>query len=116
MPIEKGRPSLRADLFGGSGGVKVWDLLAGASAEPFTAVLSCELAPGGVVGRHQQQAFPEIVLGVEGHGVANVDGVDRPLEPGDVVHLPLGSVLALRNHSDSHPLRYLIIKARPPGG
>ncbi len=116
MPIEKGRPSLRADLFGGTGGVKVWDLLAGAPADPFTAVLSCELAPGGTVGRHRQEAFPEIVVGIEGEGVASVDGVDQPLNPGDVARLPLGSVLSLRNLSDAHPLRYLIIKARQPAG
>ncbi|HHO52772.1 MAG TPA: cupin domain-containing protein [Deltaproteobacteria bacterium] len=116
MPIERGRPSLRADLFGGSGGVKVWDLLAGVSMEPFTAVLSCELAPAGVVGRHRQEAFPEIVLGLEGDGVANVDGTEQPLGPGDVVWLPLGSFLALRNRSDQSPLRYLIIKARDTGG
>lgn len=102
---------MRENLFGGSGEVRVWNLL-GHAAEPFTAVLACELAPGGSVGRHVQQEFPEIVVGLEGDGEAFVNQTPHSLEPGNVVHLPLGSVLALRNRSTDAPLRYLIIKAR----
>ncbi|HEX7668739.1 MAG TPA: cupin domain-containing protein [Polyangiaceae bacterium] len=111
MPIEKGPPDLRVDLFGGKGEVRVWSLLPGA-AEPFTAILSCELAPGGVVGRHVQQEFPEVVLGLEGEGLATVDDEARRLNAGDAVYLPLGSVLSIANQSGRVPLRYLIIKAR----
>jgi len=108
---DKHAPSLRADLFGGVGTVRVWSLLQ-ERAEPFTAVLSCELDPSGHVGRHRQQEFPEIVIGVEGDGEATIGGVRRALGPGDTVYLPLGEVMELRNLSQSAPLRYLIIKAR----
>lgn len=102
---------LRVDLFDGRGEVKVWSLLAG-EAGPFTAVLSCELAPAGSVGRHVQQEFAEIVIGLEGEGRASVDGRAHALCAGDTVHVPLGSVLAIDNCSSAEPLRYLIVKAR----
>jgi quercetin dioxygenase-like cupin family protein len=111
MTIEKGTPDLRIDLFGGRGEVRVWSLLQGA-AEPFTAVLSCELVPGGTVGRHVQDEFPEVVIGVDGEGEATVDDEAYALGSGDAVYLPLGSVLSIANRSDETPLRYLIIKAR----
>lgn len=118
MSPQKGQPDLREKLFGGRGAVRVWNLLADyeRAPKPFTAVLSCELDPGGSVGRHVQEHFPELVIGLEGAGEAAVDGRWQPLEPGDVVHLPLGSVLELRNSSDSEPLRYLIIKASARAG
>lgn len=103
-------PDARAELFGGKGVVKVWNLMRQA-ADPFTAVLWCELEAGGSVGAHRQEAFAEIVVGVEGEGEATVDGHASPLGPGDMVHLPLGSVLSLRCTGEQ-PLRYLIIKAR----
>jgi quercetin dioxygenase-like cupin family protein len=87
----------REGLFGGEGAVLVWDLLRGAGAEPFSAVLACELEPGGRVGRHVQQRDPEIVIGLEGEGTAEVDG------------------LAIRNRSREAPLRYLIVKTRAGG-
>ncbi|MEZ4238910.1 MAG: cupin domain-containing protein [Myxococcota bacterium] len=98
-------------LFGGQGLVTVRDLLRGRPAPPFPAVLGCTLSPGGSVGRHRQEQFPEIVVGLAGDGEAEVDGVAWPLGPGDVVHLPLGSVLSLRNRSAAEPLEYLIVKA-----
>ena len=102
----------RTDLFGGTGSVLVHDLLDGRAAEPFTAVLFCELDPGGSVGEHRQQEFPELVVGLDGDGQATVDGAPCPLVAGSVVHLPLGSSLSVTNRSDAQPLRYLIIKAR----
>jgi hypothetical protein len=95
MTVRKGPVDVRPALFGGVGEVRVWNLLADHShtPHPITAVLSCELDPSGHVGRHVQQQFPEI-------------------GEGDVVYLPLGSTLELRNHSSVAPLAYLIIKAR----
>ena len=98
-------------LFGGRGSVWVWDLLAGKQASPFSAVLNCELAAGGSVGAHVQQRDPEILVGLEGEGVATVDGVSHALAPGRVVYLKLGGVLAIENPSPL-PLRYLIIKSQ----
>ena len=102
---------LQADLFGGKGEVQIHDLLSGAAILPFTAVLWCALEAGGSVGAHRQQDHPEIVIGVGGAGRAFVDGVPHPLGEGDLVFLPLGSLLRLENPGDA-PLRYLIIKAK----
>jgi quercetin dioxygenase-like cupin family protein len=112
MQVRKGSPRVRSDLFGGHGEVRVWNLLLGEGAPPFTAVLACELEAGGRVGRHVQGHYPELIIGLEGRGEARVAGEPRPLEPGDVVYLPLGDTLELANHSSEEPLRYLIIKAR----
>lgn len=112
MQIGHGPPSRRQALFGGHGEVLVWSLLA-EEAPPFTAVLSCELAAGGHVGRHVQQRDAEIVIGLTGCGEASVDGRAVPFGPGAVVHLPFGSSLELRNERLDAPLRYLIVKARP---
>ena len=102
---------VRSDLFGGVGDVTVRDLLRGVQAPPFAAVLDCKLSPGGSVGPHRQQDHGEVVIGLAGEGEATVDGVVLPLGPRDVVHLPLGSSLALRNRSGTEPLWYLIVKA-----
>lgn len=115
MQVGRGTPRPREALFGGRGQVLVWDLLDGASAPPFTAVLSCELAEGGHVGSHRQAHDPEIVIGLEGCGEVRVDGQARPFGPGAVVHLPLGSTLEITNERQDAPLRYLIVKASPPG-
>ena len=102
----------RANLFGGSGEVLVWDLLAGNPEPPFSAVLACELAPGGDVGVHSQQRDPEIVICLAGAGTATVQGVARPMRPGSVAFLPFGHSLALRNGSATESLRYLIVKSQ----
>ena len=46
----------------------------------------------------------------EGAGAVEVDGVAQRFGVGDVVQLPLGSVLAIESEADG-PLRYLIVKA-----
>jgi quercetin dioxygenase-like cupin family protein len=99
----------RERLFGGRGAVRVWSL--SDPRPPFAAILACELEPDGSVGEHVQQAHAEVVIGLEGEGVARVGGAPRPLAPGVVVELPLGQTLALENGSTRHPLRYLIVKA-----
>jgi quercetin dioxygenase-like cupin family protein len=111
MSLEKGPVDVRENLFGGSGKVRVWNLQQGA-AEPFTAVLSCELAAGGSVGRHVQQEFAEVVIGVSGSGEASVNEQRFALGAGDVVHVPLGAVLSIDNRHSQVSLGYLIIKAR----
>jgi quercetin dioxygenase-like cupin family protein len=113
MVMANGQADRREALFGGKGAVTVWNLLGRTPAPPFTAVLSCELDPGGSVGRHRQEHFPEIVLGVEGDGRAIVDGAAQLLVPGAVVYLPLGATLEIANLREDEPLRYLIIKAQP---
>jgi quercetin dioxygenase-like cupin family protein len=116
MSVTRGGTDVRTALFGGSGNVRVSDLLGPRATPPFSAVLFCELDPGGSVGIHQQERDPELVLGLEGLGEATVQGHPEPLEPGSTVYVPFGATLSLRNLSTSEPLRYLIIKAqRSPG-
>jgi len=105
-------PDVREALFGGRGRVQVWDMLGAREAAPFAAVLACELEAGASVGDHVQQEFPELVICLDGEGVARIDGTSHPLGPGELVYLPLGSVLALENSSAELPLHYLIVKAR----
>ena len=112
MLIANGNGDRRAALFGGKGVVTVWNLLGRTQAPPFTAVLSCELDPGGSVGKHHQEHFPEIVLGLEGDGRATVNGTAQKLVPGALVYLPLGATLEIANLDEQAPLRYLIIKAQ----
>ena len=104
--------AVREALFGGRSAVRVWDLAPNPST-PFTAVLACELEPGGSVGAHRQEHFPELVIGVEGIGSVEVNGVRSAFESGSVVELPCGHTLAIANGSEQQPLRYLIVKARP---
>ena len=111
VTIAKGTPDVRESLFGGRGEVRVWSLL-NEAAEPFTAVLSCELSPAGSVGPHVQNEYPEIVVGISGVGEARVDGQSHSLAAGDTVFLPLGSVLEIENRATDSTLSYLIIKAR----
>ncbi len=116
-PVRKGlgNPDRREALFGGRGEVLVWDLMGRARFPPFTAVLACELAPGGRVGTHRQERYPEIVIVTEGEGRVELDGSALTVSVGATVALPLGSTLAIENRSPEHPLRYLIIKAEAPG-
>lgn len=111
MQIGHGPPFVRESLFGGCGRVLVWNLLGRRLAPPFTAVLSCVLEENGRVGRHKQDEFDEIVVGLTGYGEARVDGKAQPFGPGAVVYLPLGSALELVNEAPDKELRYLIIKA-----
>ena len=108
-PLDPARASVRKELFGGTGSVRVWDL--GAATPPFTAVLYCELDPGGRVGEHVQESDHEVVIVVAGEAVLYVDGRPRGSVPGDAVALPLGSRLAIDNASPSASVRYLIVKA-----
>ena len=102
----------RSALFGGQGTVTVWDLLGATEAKPFSAALGCELEPGGSVGIHVQQRDPEILIGLGGRGEAEVGGVVKPLNRGDLVYLAAGQPLSIQNLSKIEALEYLIIKAR----
>jgi quercetin dioxygenase-like cupin family protein len=102
----------RERLFGGDGAVLVWNLCVGDPQPPFGAVLACELEGGGSVGTHRQQEFAEVLIVLEGAGVAQVNGAPAPLQPGVVIQLALGNTLSLQNGSPERPLRYVIVKAK----
>lgn len=90
--------------------MSVWDL--GARTAPFTAVLYCELDPGGAVGTHVQETDDEVVIVVGGVGSIVVDGLAQRCAVGGAIAVPLRSRLAIENLSAEEPLRYLIVKAR----
>ncbi len=109
----RSRPHDRRErLFGGSGAVLVWSLCDSGPRPPFGAILACELEGAGSVGTHLQQEFAEVLIVVEGEGVARVGGSPAAMQPGVVLEIPLGQTLALENASPEHPLRYLIVKAK----
>lgn len=110
------RHDVRAGLFGGRGEVRVWNLGGSESMLPFTAVLACELECDGVVGEHVQEYFPEVVVVIEGRGKMWVSGVEKGVEPGVVVALPLGETLKIENGSHTEVLRYLIVKTEISDG
>jgi mannose-6-phosphate isomerase-like protein (cupin superfamily) len=53
-----------------------------------------ELAPGSTSPRHHMDR-EEVFLGLEGHAVAEVDGSQHPLGPGDCLILPAGTDFTL---------------------
>jgi mannose-6-phosphate isomerase-like protein (cupin superfamily) len=59
-----------------------------------------------------QQEFAEVLIVVEGEGVARVAGSSIAMQPGVVLEIALGQTLALENASPERPLRYLIVKAK----
>jgi mannose-6-phosphate isomerase-like protein (cupin superfamily) len=102
----------RERLFGGAGAVLVWNLCGDGPRPPFGAILACELEPSSSVGPHVQQQLAEVVIVIEGEGVATVGGAPVSLRPGTVVELALGRTLTLENVSREQSLRYLIVKAK----
>jgi quercetin dioxygenase-like cupin family protein len=109
-PLDPTRASVRHALFGGTGSVRVWDL--GGTTPPFTAVLLCELDPGGRVGEHVQQSDHEVVIVIAGEAVLEVDRRPHAAVPGTAVALPLGSTLSIANASTTNSVRYVIVKAK----
>ena len=71
----------------------------------------CELEPSGVVGRHVQQEFPEILICLSGEGVVTIGVESHRFVTGVCLTLPLGEVLQI-SCGDQAPLSYLILKAR----
>ena len=109
-PLDPARCDVRANLFGGEGAVRVWDL--GARVGAISAVLFCELDALGRVGKHVQQRDDEVVIVVEGEGVIYVNGVAHPCVKGSAVPLAFGQTLEIDNASSEQVLRYLIVKAQ----
>ncbi len=102
---------VHADLFGGRGEVRVWNLSKQRLRGPFQVALACDLAPGASVGPHVQKGVEEIIVFVAGQGRVAVGGREVLVEPGAIVSLPEGTTLAIANTSDVEPLHYLIVKA-----
>jgi quercetin dioxygenase-like cupin family protein len=61
-----------------------------------------ELAPGSTSPRHHMDR-EEVFLGLEGHAVAEIDGAEHVLGPGDCLILPAGTDFTL--HVPGEPFR-----------
>lgn len=109
-PLDPSRCDVRPALFGGVGSVRVWDL--GGRVGALSAVLHCELDPGGRVGKHVQSHDDEVVVVLDGEAVIYVSGKAHACVPGSAVPLAIGQTLEIDNASPEVPLRYLIVKAR----
>lgn len=109
-PLDPSRADARPALFGGEGTVRVWDL--GGRVGALSAVLWCELEPGGRVGKHVQSHDDEVVVVLEGEAVIYVQGKAHACARGTAVPLALGQTLEIDNASPSEPVRYLIVKAK----
>jgi uncharacterized cupin superfamily protein len=108
-PLDPSRADARPRLFGGEGTVRVWDL--GGRVGALSAVLFCELEPGGRVGKHVQSHDDEVVIVLEGEAVIYVQGQAYACTKGSAVPLALGQSLEIDNTSVTEPVRYLIVKA-----
>ncbi len=109
-PLDPARSDARPALFGGEGTVRVWDL--GGRVGALSAVLWCELEPGGRVGKHVQSHDDEVVIVIEGEAVIFVQGKAHACAKGSAVPLALGQTLEIDNASPTELVRYLIVKAK----
>lgn len=103
------KAKLNNELFGGKGEVKVWNLLAQRQLGGFKACLWCELEAGGVVGKHYQELYDELIICVSGEGTATINDECFALESGIPVFIKKGQTLDLKAGSNQE-LIYLIIK------
>jgi quercetin dioxygenase-like cupin family protein len=80
------------------------------------SLTAVRLAPGVVEPAHTHPGF-EILYGVSGHGHVDLDGSATPLDAGQAVYVPEGTVKAIVNDSDQ-PLSVLAVlvldRNRPP--
>lgn len=93
-----------------NGSVQVWWLVQPREMQEITAggflelVSEFEVAPGGQVDPHSHPTH-EFYYVTSGRGIMSVDGEDREICQGDLVHIPPGAVHSLRpttEHASVH--------------
>ncbi|MCP5371579.1 MAG: cupin domain-containing protein [Hyphomicrobiales bacterium] len=78
------------------------------------AVVKClHLDPGQESRPHIHRTAVDVMVIVGGRGLATVDGQPRPVEVGDVILNPSGTVHGIRNDGPGR-LTWLVIQAPPP--
>ena len=99
-----------------SGRLRIDQKLAGEVADPGgVSVLRVELAPGVVEPPHTHPGL-EILYGLAGAGVVELDGRERlPIAPDTVVRVEAGRVKALSNQDSHQPLAVVAILLLEPG-
>jgi len=75
---------------------------------PASILLSTRPAHAGFAPAHKHEVETELFIGVEGHGVVAIDGVEFPLNPGDAVFALPGTLHSVGNDSDE-PLTFYAI-------
>ena len=73
-----------------------------------------EVAPGAHVRRHAHEVNEELILVLDGHGTAELDGNEHVMQPGSILHLVPGSPHSFHNGHEREPLRFYFVLL--PGG
>ena len=61
------------------------------STGPHSQVVVMSIPPGGEIGEEVHADVDQVLVDVTGEGVAVLDGVRSPVEPGSLVHVPAGT-------------------------
>ncbi len=70
------------------------------------------LEPGASIGEHRHERDEELYVILSGSGTMKIDGVERPVGPGDLCLTRIGHSHDLVNRGDT-PLHFLVICANP---
>lgn len=78
------------------------------------AVVKClYLDPGEQAKPHSHRHSVDVMVIVQGHGTATIDGKERPVGPGDVILNPRGTLHGIRNDG-SERIVWLVVQSPPP--
>jgi mannose-6-phosphate isomerase-like protein (cupin superfamily) len=61
------------------------------STGPHAQVVVMSIPPGGEIGEEIHPGLDQVLVFVEGHGLANLDGEEVPVGPNRLVHVPSGA-------------------------
>jgi mannose-6-phosphate isomerase-like protein (cupin superfamily) len=61
------------------------------STGPHAQVVVMSIPPGGEIGEEVHTGLDQVLVFVDGHGLANLDGEEVPVGPGLLVHVPSGA-------------------------
>jgi mannose-6-phosphate isomerase-like protein (cupin superfamily) len=61
------------------------------STGPHAQVVVMSIPPGGEIGEEVHPGLDQVLIFVEGRGVANLDGEEVTVGPNDLVHVPSGA-------------------------
>ncbi|HTZ08920.1 MAG TPA: cupin domain-containing protein [Acidimicrobiales bacterium] len=103
-----------------NGTVPVWWLVESGEMKAITEggflelVNEFEVAGGGHVDPHSHPTH-EFYYVTSGRGIMTIEGEDRPIAQGDLVHIPPDKVHSLRPVSDSAPIHCFCFAVGVPG-
>lgn len=68
---------------------------------------------GGTTGLHLHEQGDELFYVVSGRGTATLGHVEKPIEPGDVIFVPVGAIHRIRNLENDDPLTVVFFMDSP---